>query len=571
MTSGAQKVAETLIDAGVDHIFGIPGGATGAIFNAFFDKQDRMKIILARHEQSAAIMADAHGRLTGRPAVLMGQGAFIGTSGGFGIMEAYLSHSPMVVITDTSDSGFWQLGNNQEVSGEYGTGDLLTILRSMTKYTTLATTPNEAALGTQLAVKHAMAGPQGPSAVLLRTSASFGEFDPQAYPRSHASRGYLSNVEAVSPPGAIQRTVETLSSAQRPVIVAGNGVHIARAHQELRELAERLAIPVATTYKGKSAIEETHPLAIGPMGVYGIETANRMISEADAVLVVGARLRPQDTDSHHPDLLNPERQRIIQIDIESRNAGWTVPVEMGLVGDAKAVLAQILEVVRIQPAGTGEYENKVIALAERKKELRFFEDSPGLHSDKSPVLPQRLVRLVQENVDPSTIIALDAGNNRVWMYHFFQSQRPATFINPGGIAGMGWSIPAAVGAKVVCPDVPVMAVTGDGGFVMTSNAISTAVQYGLPVVIVVFNDGGLGMVRENQRPNVIASEFVSTNHARICEAYGGWGVQVDNPKDMPAALHDAFKVGQPAVVDVITDQFEEFRPFRAGVSEFARL
>ncbi|MEE8442250.1 MAG: thiamine pyrophosphate-binding protein, partial [Dehalococcoidia bacterium] len=369
---------------------------------------------------------------------------------------------------------------------------------------------------------------------------------------------------------AIQKTVETLSGAQRPVIIAGNGVHMARAHQELRELAELLAIPVTTTYKGKSAIEETHPLSIGPMGIYGIETANRIVSEADVVLVVGARLRPQDTASHHPDLLKPDSQHIIQIDIETRNAGWTVPVEMGLIGDAKAVLAQILEVARLEPTHPGEREKKILELAERKKEMSFFEDSDGLHSEQSPVLPQRLVRLVQENVDPSTIITLDAGNNRGWMYHFFQSQRPATFINPGGIAGMGWSVPAAVGAKVVRPDVPVMAVTGDGGFVMTSNAISTAVQYELPVVIVVFNNKGLGMVRENQRPRVIASEFVDTNHAKICEAYGGWGVQVDNPKDLPAALHDAFRSGRPAVVDVITDEFEEFRQFRAGISEFSR-
>ena len=125
MPTGAQKIAETLIDIGVDHVFGIPGGATGAIYNSLFDKQDKVKVILARHKQSASIMADVHGRLTGKPAVLMGQGAFIGTSGGFGIMEALLSYSPMVAITDTSDTGFWQLGNNQEVSGEYGTADLL--------------------------------------------------------------------------------------------------------------------------------------------------------------------------------------------------------------------------------------------------------------------------------------------------------------------------------------------------------------------------------------------------------------------------------------------------------------
>ena len=570
MVTGAQKIAETLLDAGVDHIFGIPGGATGAIYNAFFDKQDKMKIILCRHEQSAAIMADVHGRLTGKPAVVMGQGAFIGTTGGFGIMEAYMSYSPMLVITDTSDGGFWQLGPNQGVPGEYGTGDLLTILRSMTKYTTIVTTPNEAVLGTQLAVKHSMAGAPGPAAVLLHTQASFGEFDPESQIGTHASSGYLSNVESEIPAEAIKRTVEALARAEHPVIIAGNGVHISRAHQELRELAELLSIPVTTTYKGKSALEETHPLAIGPMGIYGIETANRIVSEADVVLVVGARLRPQDTASHHPNLLSPEHQRIIQIDIDSRNAGWTVPVEMGLLGDARAVLTQILSVARLEPRDPNEYEKKVVALAERKRELRFFNDSPGLHSEQSPVLPQRLVRLVQESVPPSTIITLDAGNNRVWMYHFYQSQRPATFLNPGGIAGMGWAVPAAVGAQVVRRDLPVMAVTGDGGFVMTSNAISTAVQYDLPVVIVVFNDSALGMVRENQRPRIIASEFVTTNHAKISEAYGGWGVQVDNPKDLPAAIHDAFRSGQPAVVDVITDQMEPIREFRAGVSEFAR-
>ncbi|MDP6667977.1 MAG: thiamine pyrophosphate-binding protein, partial [Dehalococcoidia bacterium] len=499
MPTGAQKIAETLIELGVDHVFGIPGGATGAIYNGLFDKQDKVKVILTRHEQVASVMADVHGRLTGKPAVLMGQGAFIGTSGGFGIAEAYLSHSPMLVMTDTSDYGFWQLGGNQEVSGEYGTVDLLTILRSMTKYTTLVTTPNEAVLGTQLAVKHATSGAFGPAGVLLRSDAAFGDIDPDATPRLHDSAGYLSNVETVSPPETVQRTAELLNEAERPVIVAGNGVHIANAHKQLRELAELLAIPVTTTYKGKSAIEETHPLAVGPMGIYGLESANRTVNEADVVLVVGARLRPQDTASHHPELLSPERQRIIQIDVDPRNAGWTVPVELGLVGDARAILDQVLVVARTLVSEKDEpgREQKILELTERKQELHFFDDSPGLQSDQDPLLPQRLVRLLQENVDPLAIITLDAGNNRVWMHHFYKSQRAATFLNPGGIAGMGWSVPAAVAAKLLRPGRPVMAVTGDGGFVMTSNAISTAVQYGLPVVIVVLNDGGLGMVREN--------------------------------------------------------------------------
>ncbi len=569
MPTGAQQVVETLVDAGVDHVFGIPGGATGAIFNALRTKQDKIKVILCRHEQHASIMADVYGRLTRKPAVLIGQGAFIGTSGGFGIMEAYLSHSPMLVITDTSDSGMWQLGSNQAVTGEYGTADLLSILRAMTKYTTLATTPNEVALGVQLAIKHALAGAPGPAALLMRTHACWGEIDPKGQPSIHKIAGHLKTAPSVPDPQAIRSVVDALAQAKNPVIIAGNGVHIARAHGELKALAEMLAVAVTTTYKGKSTIEETHPLAVGPMGIYGIEAANRVVSEADVVLVIGTRLRPQDTASHHPNLLNPERQRIFQVDIEERNAGWTVPVEMGLIGDAKAVLTDIIRVASATKPSK-DYVGRVRALAEKKRQYKFFEDSAGLHEDTAPVLPQRLVRLLQENVDPNTLIALDAGNNRGWMYHFYQSQRPFTFLNPGGAAGMGWATPAAVGAKITCPDRPVMAVTGDGGFMMTCAALATAVQFNAPMVCVVLNDSALGMVRENQGANVFSCEFPTQDHAKICEAMGGWGIHVTSAKDIPAAIRAAFKSGKPSVVDVVTDQKESFKRHRAGVSEFAR-
>lgn len=571
MPTGAQQVVETLVEAGIDHVFGIPGGATGAIFNALRTKQDKIRVILCRHEQHASIMADVYGRLTGKPAVLIGQGAFIGTSGGFGIMEAYLSHSPMLVITDTSDSGMWQLGTNQAVSGEYGTADLPSILRAMTKYTTLATTPNEVALGVQLAIKHSLAGAPGPAALLMRTHACWGEIDPKGQPSIHKIAGHLNTASSVPNPQAIRSVVDALVQARNPVIIAGNGVHIARAHEQLKTLAEMMAIPVTTTYKGKSTLEETHPLAVGPMGIYGIETANRVVSEADVVLVIGTRLRSQDTASHHPNLLNSERQRIFQVDIEERNAGWTVPVEMGLIGDAKSVLTEIIRVAGETPKKSSkDYADRALALAEKKRQYKFFDDSPGLHQDSAPALPQRMVRLLQENVDPNTLITLDAGNNRGWMYHFYQSQRPFTFLNPGGAAGMGWATPAAVGAKITRPDRPVMAVTGDGGFMMTCNALATAVQFKAPMVCVVLNDSALGMVRENQGANVFSCEFPTQDHAKMCEAMGGWGIHVTSSKDIPAAIKAAFKSGKPAVVDVVIEQKESFKTYRAGVSEFAR-
>ena len=325
MPTADELIVQALEEAGVEYVFGIPGGGTGQIFNLLYDKQDRIRTVLVRHEQVAAIMADAYGRATGKPAAIMGQGLFMGSNAAFGIMEAMLSSSPMLVLTDTSDGGVAFHAANQSGAGEYGSIDLPTIFKAMTKYTTLATNPKEAVLGTQLAIKHATSGRPGPAAVVMRSAAISGDVDVESPPFVHPTAGYLNTAKPQSAPQDIQRAVELLSQSQRPVMVAGNGVHLSKSHDQLRELAEIWNMPVATSYKGKSAIEETHPLALGMVGVYGQDTANRVVGDADTVLVVGAKLTPQDTVRERPNVFDPRRQKIIQIDIEDRNAGWTFP------------------------------------------------------------------------------------------------------------------------------------------------------------------------------------------------------------------------------------------------------
>ena len=288
-------IVQTLVEGGIDHVFGIPGGDTGQIFGSLRGNEKQLRTVLARHEQAAAIMADAYGRATGRPAVVMGQGVFMGSNAAFGVMEALLSSSPMVVLTDTSDGGAAQHPANQSGAGEYGSVDLLNIFRSMTKYTTLATTPKEAVLGTQLAIKHAVSGRPGPACVLMRSASIAGEVDMESPPFIHHTSGYLNTTKPQASPEDATRAVELLKGAQRPVLVAGNGVHMARAHGLVRELSELWGMPVATSYKGKSVIEETHPLAVGMVGVYGQRVANAVVGQADVVLVVGARLSSQDT------------------------------------------------------------------------------------------------------------------------------------------------------------------------------------------------------------------------------------------------------------------------------------
>ena len=564
MPSASEMIVQTLEEAGIEYVFGIPGGGTGQIFQILETKQDRIKTILVRHEQVAAIMADAYGRAAGKPAAIMGQGLFMGSNATFGIMEAMLSSSPMLVITDTSDGGAAQRPANQSGAGEYGSIDLQSIFKSMTKYTTLATSPKEAVLGTQMAIKHAVSGRPGPTTVLMRSAAIGGQVDVESPPFVHNAAGFLNTAKPASAPVDIQRAIQILSESRKPVIVAGNGVHVARAHTQLQELAEKWGIPVATSYKGKSAISEDHPLALGMVGTYGQETANKAVGDADTVLVIGALLRSQETVGERPDIFNPVRQRIIQIDIDERNAAWSFPVELGLIGDAKAILEQLVEASKTAApdnSGRKEWTNSMPG----RRDTGGYHDYPEMHEDSSPVKPQRLIAQLQATMGPSTIYTLDAGNNRTWMAHLYRAQQANTFYSPGGTAGMGWALPAAVGLKLVYPDQPVVAVTGDGGYMMTVNAISTAVQYDLPIICVVFNNNSLGMVNDHQpEGHKIASEFYPTNNATVAEGMGAWGIQINDSKDLPDALRVAQASDRPAVIDVLIDPGPSPDDWRAG-------
>ena len=558
MTKAHEMIADVLQEAGVEYVFGIPGGGTGAIYNSLYDRP-AVKPILVRHEQGAAIMADAYGRATGRPAAVMGQGLFIGSNASFGIMEAQLSSSPMVVLTDTSDGDMAQHPANQSGSGEYGSIDLLTIFRSMSKYTTLATSPKEAVVGLQLALKHSISGRPGPGVVLMRSRSIVGEVDVESPPFVHPTQGYLNTRPSVARPEDVDSAVAILASAKFPVIVAGNGVHMSNAHTEVQRLAESLGAGIATSYKGKSSIPETHPLALGMVGQYGQQAANAAVGMADVVLVVGAKLTSQETVGETPSLFDPKRQTIIQIDIEERNAGWSFPIDLGLIGDAREVLLQISDALAVDGLDGSE---RVEALAALKSRSHFYND-PELFMDSAPVMPQRLVRLLQETLDPSTLMSLDAGNNRVWMCHHYQSQAAKTIFAPGGMAGMGWSLPAALALKLAHPERPVVGITGDGGFMMSVHAISTAIQYNLPVVYVVLNDSALGMVRHHQGDKIISAEFAETDHGAIARSMGAFGIQVSDSREVPDALREAQASGRPAVVDVIIDKGPNPDDFRA--------
>ena len=504
-------------------------------------------------------MADMYGRLTGKPGVVIAQGAWIGSNAAFGIMEAALAGSPMLIFADLSDyAGLNQFAPYQCVGGEYGSIDLPGIMRSMTKYTTVANTPDEFVHGTRLAIKHATTGRPGPACVLFRWNVALSQMDPErAHPRLYPLEGHLRVSAPAVSWGDAEKVADLLLEAEDPVMVIGRGVHVSRAYDEVRGLAESIGMPVATTYMGKSGIAETHDLAVGTIGAVGQKAANEKVAGADLLLAVGTCLAPDNTKMLSPDLIDPERQKIVQIDIEPLHAGWMFPVTMGVTSDAKFALAAVLDVVRTRPLKS-DSKARVKALKEFKAARGFFS-SEAYDSDASPVMPERIIRGLNRTVGPDDLVVLDCGNNRMFMANLFQSKKAGQVVAPGGAAGVGWGVPAALGAQLIRPDRRVVGVCGDGGMMMMLYTLEMAKQYEVPINYVVVNNACLGNVLDYQAPGrAIATEYPETDFAGIARSMGCVGIKVEHPSDLEPALEDATKSEGPAVVDVSTSRRQHF-------------
>jgi acetolactate synthase-1/2/3 large subunit len=553
-----EAIVRVLEQAGIDMVFGMPGGNAGAIFNALYDHKTTIRTVLVREESRAGVMAEVYGRLTGKPGVAIGQGAFMANTN-MAAIEGHLSSSPMLLLTDLTDHAPFSLhGPYQSGAGEYGTWDAKQLFSAITKLTLVATSASHAVQCTQLAIKHALTGERGPVAVLFHSQALRGRVGPDTMPPLYATESYLPGPPPLADPAMVERVARVLSEAERPVIIAGNGVRISQAYAELATLAEKLGAPVATSASGKGTFAETHDLALGTFGNFGTPLANATIGAADVVLVVGSKLSTTDTAYENPKLLDPRRQTLMQIDIEPKNASWTYPVEFPLIGDAKAVLSQLAAALESTNKISAEKaEARRSGLRSARQQYGFF-DVLESHSNATPVLPQRAIKELHKAVASDTIVACDAGENRIFMTHFYQTKAPGTFIQPAGVGGMGYAIPAALAAKLIYPQRQVIAVCGDGGFGIGMNGLMTAIEENIPIVTVVFNNGALGWVKHGQGERNIACDFASFDHAAIARSMGCHGIRVENPNQLAPALHEALNSDKPAVVDVHTSLSESF-------------
>jgi acetolactate synthase I/II/III large subunit len=551
----AEAIIRALEDAGVDTVFGMSGGNTGRIFSQLAFHTDTIRTVLVRNEAHATSAAEAYSRATGKIAVAMGQGSWILGQGVVGTLEALLGATPMLLLGDLSDGAPYSVhGPYQSATGEYGSWDGRLAASGITKRVFEPHDPVSAVQSVQLAIKHALAGQPGPVAVLFHSYALSGEVGPGSVPRLYASSGYLPQVTESKPD--VTALAEALRSAEFPVLVAGGGVRTARAKQELQRVAEAAGAVVVTTSAGKGVFPEDHALSAGVFGNFGMPGANDALAAADTVVVLGSKLGPTDTANEAPGLIDPARQRIIQVDVDPRNAAWTMPTSEVIIADARTVLTALLEELAAAPVDPE-------VAAGRQARIAGYQATNAAGSlatsESVPLHPQRVIAELRAALPDDAVICADAGENRLLMCRYFETRQGGEYLQPAGAGGMGYSIPAALGVKSQLPGRTVVAVCGDGGLSMSLQALMSAVEEDLGVVVVVFANGILGWVRHSQvarGEELFKSSLDRFDYTAIGAAIGLAASHVTTPAELAPAIADAIKAGRPAmvVVDVSTEQ-----------------
>ena len=530
--SGAKALIESLKKQKVEVIFGIPGGYVLPIYDVLYDSD--IKHILMRHEQCAAHAADGYARASGRVGVCMSTSGPGATNLVTGIANAYMDSSPIIAFTGNVPRAFIGKDAFQET-------DIVGVTTPITKCNFQITSAKEIHKIVKTAFYVASTGRPGPVLVDLPKDTQT-EVDDMEFDNGISLRGYKPNVEPH--PLQIEKAVKLLIQAERPVIVAGGGVITSGASQELLALAELLVAPISTTLMGKGCIPENHPLSLGMLGMHGTITANKIVPEADVLLAVGMRFTDRSTGKAETFCRDA---KIIHIDIDPAEIGKNIRPHVPIVADAKIALKAIQDRL-VKSFRKKERSTWMSRIQEQKKQQVEMENKDGM----TPIhLLVELRKILPENA----IITTEVGQNQMWAALYLKSYKPRTFISSGGLGTMGFGFPASLGAKVACPNVPVVDIAGDGSFVMTEQDLASSVAWKIPVIVIVLNNSVLGMVAQWQRmfyDRRYSGIDLGKNpdFVKLAEAYGAQGVRVGSPEEFVKAMKAAIKSDITTVVDV---------------------
>ncbi len=537
----ADALVKALEKEGVQHVFGIPGGAIMEVYDALYDSS--ITHILSRHEQGAVHMADGYARASGRVGVAFATSGPGATNTVTGIATAYMDSSPIVVFTGQVPRSM--IGNDA-----FQEADITGITMPITKHNYLVTDEKSLLRIVKEAFYIASTGRPGPVLVDLPKDVTRAdiEFD---YPDKIDLIGYKPKIEGH--PRQIKRAVELIMKSERPIILAGGGVRISNAHNEVLRLAETIPAFVVTTLMGKGAIPEMHPLSLGFIGMHGTKYGNYAIMDSDLIIAVGCRFSDRTVGRFSDFAPNA---KIIHIDIDPAEIGKNIRVDVPIVGDAKVVLRDIIKYVRYkQRKEWFDYVNKL--RSEYPLKYEFREDV---------IKPQFVIEKIYE-LFPDAIITTEVGQNQMWAAQYFKVKYPRQFITSGGLGTMGFGFPAAIGAKVAFPDRIVIDIAGDGSFLMNIQELATCVDYGINVIVCVLNNAYLGMVRQwqqlfyNRRYSATRLRYPDLSFEKIAEGFGAYGITVDKPSEVEDALKEASEVDKPVVIDFHVEVEENVFPF----------
>ena len=550
--TGGQIVCESLLMEGVDVVFGIPGGAILPLYGTF-SQYPQIRHILTRHEEGAAMAADAYARITGKVGVCMATSGPGATNLVTGIATAQMDSVPMVAITG-------QVARPAIGKDAFQETDVTGITLPVTKHNYLVMTPEEIATTIKEAFYIANTGRPGPVLVDIPRDV-FQETAEFEYPETVDLPGYKPVMDGH--PSQVRKAAQLINEAKRPVILAGHGVIISRAFKELQELAEKAQIPVITTLLGRSAFPDAHVLFVGMPGMHGVAYASLAIDEAD--LVIGLGMRFDDRIVGRVSAFAPNA-KIIHVDVDPAEIGKNVQTDVPVVGDLARVLRQLNPVV--EPATHVEWLQRIDQLK---------ADHPSLHiRDTNKLLPQQVVHDLWEVTEGNAIVVTGVGQHQMWAAQHYACRQANSFITSGGLGSMGYEVPAAMGAQVARPDRVVWSICGDGGFQMTMSELATIAENNLPVKFAIFNNGYLGMVRQWQeffyRKDYFATHYTNNpDFVKLADAFGIRGIRVTERSQSLDAIREAMAHPGPVVVDFVVEEEENVFPMIPAGQSTAEL
>ena len=536
LLTGAQILRRTLVDAGVDVMFGYPGGAIMPFYDALHGQQ-ALRHILVRHEQAAAHAADGYARAANRVGVCVATSGPGATNLVTGLATAYMDGSPVLAITG-------QVGRPMLGRDAFQETDVVGVTLPVTKHNVLVRDVEDLADDVREAMAIAMDGRPGPVLVDVPKDVQNQKAEyrvPGAWCQGPGNPRHPT-LDTRSFDDAIQEAARLIAQAERPLLMIGRGVIVSGAYAEVRELAERTGTPVITTLLGISAFPQAHDLHLGMPGMHGEVHINKAIQAAD--LIVGIGMRFDDRVTGNTATFAP-RAKIVHIDVNPAAIGLNVPVAIGIVGDARRVVERLLQCVTSR--NCLPWREEIRGLQHAREELF----TGGLS-------PEVILSALADVTGGRCTVVSDVGQHQMWVAQRYPFQRPNTHITSGGLGAMGFAVPAAMGVRLARPDEPVWAISGDGGFQMNMAEIATMVQEGIEVKLAVFNNGYLGMVRQWQQffhgGRYSNTPILSPDYVKLAEAYGIPGWRVTQASEVSDALRQANTAPGPALVEMVIEQ-----------------